>query len=197
MIYVGKSVSVRNLVRTYFARRSERPEKTRRILERIWSVEVERVGSELEALILEARLIRQCRPEFNTQVEVHERSARGDGEQNFVLVLSSSEPGYSELFCVREERAVEQTRVRRDLSDWGRVSQEITFRYFGDADPGPALKEGDEAVLEVLKGWVAQRREDVNLVDMDAFGSTQEAARILGDYVRGCDLDGWEKVWRV
>ena len=88
-------------------------------------------------------------------------------------------------------------RVRRDLSDWGRVSQEITSRYFGDAGPGLAVEGGDAADLEVLKGWVAQRREEVNLIDMDALGSAREAARVLGDYVRGCDLDGWEKVWRV
>jgi hypothetical protein len=197
VIYVGKSINIRDRVRTYFARRSERPEKTRRILERIWSVEVERVGSELEALILESRLIRRCQPEFNTQVAVHDRSARDAVEQNFVLVLPSSESGCAELYCVRRDRAVEQARVRRDLSDWGTVSEQITSRYFGDTGPDPGLEEGDAADSEILRGWVAQNREDVNLVDMDAFGSAQEAARVLGDYVRGCDLDGWEKVWRI
>ena len=38
-------------------------------------MEVETVGSELEALLLEAKLIALCQPEFNTQVDVHKRDA--------------------------------------------------------------------------------------------------------------------------
>ena len=75
VIYVGKAVNLRKRVGSYFARRSERPEKTKRILDRIWSMEVDVVGSELEALIQEAKLITLCQPEFNTQVELHDRKA--------------------------------------------------------------------------------------------------------------------------
>ncbi len=209
VIYVGKSVNLRDRVRVYFSRRSERPEKTRRILERIWSMEVQTVGSELEALLLEARLIRLCKPEFNTQVTVHERGAEMGPVRNFVLVLPSSEPDSLELFCVREAEPLEQARVRRDLSDWSGVSEQIGRLYFGEfssefrvpssefqvADSG--LSEGDAADLEILKRWLAQRQQQVNCVDMDGSGRPEEALRVLGDYVRGCDLEGWEKLWRV
>lgn len=209
VIYVGKSVNLRDRVRVYFSRRSERSEKARRILARIWSMEVQTVGSELEALLLEARLIRLCKPEFNIQMAVHERSAEMDPVRNFVLVLPSSEPDSLELFCIREAEPLEQARVRRDLSDWSGVSEQIERLYFGEfgsefgvpsskfqvADAG--LSEGDAADLETLKRWLAQRQQQVDCVDMDGAGRSEEALRVLGDYVRGCDLEGWEKVWRI
>ena len=76
VVYVGKANHLRDRVRTYFAKRSERAAKTLNILDRIRTVEIEEVGSELEALILEARLIQATRPEFNTQQDVHERKDR-------------------------------------------------------------------------------------------------------------------------
>ena len=84
-IYVGKAVNLRTRVGSYFANRAERPEKTRRILDRIWSMEVETVGSELEALLLESKLIALCQPEFNTQVDVHIREM-DLGANNQVLI---------------------------------------------------------------------------------------------------------------
>ena len=197
VIYVGKSVSLRDRVGTYFSRRSERPEKTKRILDRIWSVEVETVGSELEALLLEARLIRLCRPEFNTQVDVHDRASGAAADGDFVLLLPSVEPDSVELFCIGEGRPPEQHRARRDLSDWEGVSRQVRALYFGNDEPPGPLAEDDAADLEILRSWVARNMDAVNRVDMQAVGGPDEALRVLEDYVRGCDLEGWEKVWRI
>ncbi|MCZ6633243.1 MAG: GIY-YIG nuclease family protein [bacterium] len=195
VIYVGKAVNLRERVGHYFARRSERPEKTQQILDRIWSMEVEMVGSELEALILESELIRLCEPEFNTQVAVHERQADLGSRQNFVLILPSADPDSVELFCVRAGFPIEQVRVRQDLSDWQGVSRQVVRLFF--ESEALLLKEGDRASWEILKSWVVSQQDRVNVVDMERTGPQAEVMRVLSEYISGCEVEGWEKVWRV
>jgi excinuclease UvrABC nuclease subunit len=65
IIYVGKSVCLRKRVRSYFYARQDDSSKLRRLRHEIRSVEWIRTGSELEALLLESRLVKQNQPRFN------------------------------------------------------------------------------------------------------------------------------------
>jgi excinuclease ABC subunit C len=64
VIYVGKAVNLRNRVRSYFGD-SVSDDKTRRLVREIARIEFMVRGSELEALIQEAELIKKYRPRFN------------------------------------------------------------------------------------------------------------------------------------
>jgi excinuclease ABC subunit C len=65
VLYVGKAKSLRSRVRSYFHRQAELSAKNRELVKRIDSVETLVVGSEAEALILEANLIKEHQPRFN------------------------------------------------------------------------------------------------------------------------------------
>ncbi len=66
VIYVGKAVNLRNRVRSYFTDSAAlNDDKTRRLVREIKRVEFMVRGSELEALIQEAELIKKYRPRFN------------------------------------------------------------------------------------------------------------------------------------
>lgn len=195
VIYVGKAVNLRNRVGSYFARRSERPKKTQQILDRIWSMEVETVGSELEALLLEAKLIALCQPEFNTQLDVHKRDVELGSLKNIVLILPSAEPVCIELFCVVNSTSFAQVRARKDLCDWEAVEKVLYELYF-IAELESDLETGDS--FEILKSWVVAKRDAINWVDMDRSGSPEDAMRIVGEYVQQCEDEDWEKIsWRV
>ena len=193
VIYVGKSVHLRDRVKTYFAKRSEREEKTLKILSRIWTVEILEVGSELEALILEARLIQATRPEFNKQVEVHERQDASD-RGPYLLALPSAESASVQLFCVRSDREILAVGVRKDLNDWpdgwSRIS---TFFLAGTTD----LDEGELAAHHILNGWVRQNVEKINLIDVGDAGGDDNLRRLLEEQIQAADDEAWEKVWRV
>jgi len=64
VIYVGKAISLRNRMRSYFQSGNHAP-KTRALVERIADFEFYVTGSELEALVLECNLIKKYRPAFN------------------------------------------------------------------------------------------------------------------------------------
>jgi excinuclease ABC subunit C len=72
VVYVGKAKSLRPRVRSYF-RGSNHSLKTLELVRHVDSVETIIVGSEAEALILEANLIKEHRPRFNIQLRDDKR----------------------------------------------------------------------------------------------------------------------------
>jgi excinuclease ABC subunit C len=73
IIYVGKAISLKNRVRSYFHADSSHDAKTRRLVRDIANIEWIVVGSELEALILEMNLIKKHRPKYNIRLKDDKR----------------------------------------------------------------------------------------------------------------------------
>ncbi len=65
IIYVGKAVSLKHRVRSYFGAAAARDPKVRAMMERARDLEYISTDSEVEALILEANLIKEHRPRYN------------------------------------------------------------------------------------------------------------------------------------
>jgi excinuclease ABC subunit C len=65
ILYVGKAISLRNRVRSYFNSTSSQTPKTQKLVEQINDFEFFVVSSEQEALILELNLIKRYWPPFN------------------------------------------------------------------------------------------------------------------------------------
>ncbi|HEY1015132.1 MAG TPA: excinuclease ABC subunit UvrC [Herpetosiphonaceae bacterium] len=65
IIYVGKSKSLRDRVRSYFGAPRGLTTKTRRLVQNIADMEFITVDTELEALLLEMNLIKKHRPRYN------------------------------------------------------------------------------------------------------------------------------------
>jgi hypothetical protein len=194
VVYVGKSVHLRDRVKTYFAKRSKRTDKTLRILDRIWTVEVEVVGSELEALILEARIIQAMQPEFNKQTEVHERDHLSSRTAPFLVLLPSADPDCIEIFCVRSDREIRRVGVRKDLADWAaswvHVESYLT-QEAADLDPV------EVAGHQILQSWIHQNTEKANLIDVGDAGEKGSLKRLVEEHIRDADNEAWERVWRV
>ena len=72
ILYIGKAKSLRPRVRSYF-RADVREVKTEELVRRVASVETIVVGTEAEALILEANLIKEHHPRFNVQLRDDKR----------------------------------------------------------------------------------------------------------------------------
>lgn len=73
IIYVGKAISLKNRVRSYFHADASHDAKTRRLVREIADIEWIVVGSELEALILEMNLIKKHRPKYNIRLKDDKR----------------------------------------------------------------------------------------------------------------------------
>jgi excinuclease ABC subunit C len=73
VIYVGKSVNLRNRVRSYFYVSAQRDTKTHDLVSRVYDLEFIVTDSELEALILECELIKKYRPRYNVRLKDDKR----------------------------------------------------------------------------------------------------------------------------
>src|SRR5262245_62819217 len=65
VIYVGKAASLRSRVRSYFQEARPRDPKTDALVRQIRDLEYIVTDNELEALMLEATLVRRHRPRYN------------------------------------------------------------------------------------------------------------------------------------
>ncbi len=68
LIYVGKSIRLRERVRSYFSGKAD-CKKVRRLRQEISSLDWQETGSELEALLLESRLVKRNQPRFNVMLK--------------------------------------------------------------------------------------------------------------------------------
>ena len=73
VIYVGKAIDLRSRVRSYFQTSSQESAKVHAIVSEIADLEFIVTDSELEALILEANLIKQHRPRYNVRLKDDKR----------------------------------------------------------------------------------------------------------------------------
>lgn len=73
VVYVGKAKNLRDRVSSYFSQPLGYTRKMDGLIESLSRIEVEVVGSELEALLLESQLIRRYQPRYNTALRSHEQ----------------------------------------------------------------------------------------------------------------------------
>lgn len=113
VIYVGKAVSLRNRVRSYFQSPAGLSAKVRVMTSHIADIDYIVTGSEVEALILEANLIKEYRPRYNVRLR--------DDKAYPYLKLTLNEPF---------PRVVVARRVERDGA-----------KYFGPYTNSNAVRE--------------------------------------------------------
>lgn len=95
ILYVGKAKSLRPRVRSYFRGDASHSVKTRELVRRVASLDTIVVGSEAEALILEANLIKEHHPRFNIQLR--------DDKRYPYLKVTTQEP-FPRVMVTREVR---------------------------------------------------------------------------------------------
>ena len=74
ILYIGKTKSLRKRVRSYLYKSKRHPTRIKRLVHHATAVYYEICGSELKALLLEARLIREHQPPYNSALKEGRRS---------------------------------------------------------------------------------------------------------------------------
>ena len=117
-LYVGKAVNLRRRLRAHFAGRRWRGLKAG--FARAGDADWQDVGSELEALLLEARLIHELAPEVNVQIAepaLGTRAIPSTLVRDVVLVLPSIESDSAEIVAARADGDCLMLRTRRSGVD--------------------------------------------------------------------------------
>lgn len=113
IIYVGKASNLKNRVRQYFQNSRPKDPKTQVLINEISDVEIIEVASEIDALFLEAELIKRYKPPYN----IEER----DDKSNLFIRIDINSPHPTVSF------------TRRPFDDGA--------KYFGPYISGPAIRK--------------------------------------------------------
>ena len=142
-LYVGKTANVRRRLSAHFSYR--RWLVLPPPLARVAAIEWQQTGSEIEALLREAQLIRDLQPVVNIQVAAPRLATRAIPPslvQDVVLLVPSIDPDAAELVAARQGGATMLHRVQRSGAELTQRSREL-WRFFtrrsGDTDGSAPL----------------------------------------------------------
>ncbi len=93
IIYIGKSVSLRKRVKSYF-QKLNLPGLTQKMIMAIADVEVRVCESEFEALLLEAEFINKLQPYFNIRFK---------DDKHFLMIAISQDEDYPRIYTTRKK----------------------------------------------------------------------------------------------
>lgn len=178
-LYVGKANSIRRRLRTHFAERRWRHLKPAfaRAQQGEWQV----VGSEIEALLREAQLIRDLAPPANVQTgppSLDTRAVPPALLRDTLVVLPSAEDGAAELLGVRVDGRIRLLRVPRAAT--GLAARITAFRHFFSDDSSGA-DDHDAAPFDgfapLVFSWLTGRGSSATRLDPHDVGSARELQR--------------------
>jgi excinuclease ABC subunit C len=121
VLYVGKAKNLRNRVRQYFQTSRQVDPRVEVMLSKVTDLEVIVTDSEVEALILEANLIKKLKPRYNVNLK---------DDKSYPWIVITHEP-YPRVFVTRQ--------VRRDGS-----------RYFGPYTDVKNVRSALKAVRDIF-----------------------------------------------
>jgi hypothetical protein len=183
VIYVGKAGNLRRRLRSYFAPRSLEDVKVARIHSQLYSLEFQTCATEVEALLLEMRMIRDFHPAINLQTEVHEQPGRYGRGCNLLLLVPAGDA--AKIYFLKNGAFVAEQSVPLGGAPSKKLGAKIRSLYFRTRRSEP---EGiDERENEIVARWVSRHRKRLNLLDVDEAGTCDSVLRQLGSYFKDPD----------
>lgn len=162
VLYVGKAVNLKRRLRTHFAPRRWRGLKAplARAAQAAW----EEVGSELEALLREAVLIRELQPVVNVQVgppDVRTREVPAALTRDVIVIVPSTEAARVALVAARTDGGWLQIAASRAGHDLDAGARRI-FRFFHSPLHG---REDPSLLAPIVFSWLARRGSEATRLD--------------------------------
>jgi predicted GIY-YIG superfamily endonuclease len=155
-LYVGKAINIRRRLRTHFT--SRRWKAIKSDLARVDDVVWREVGSELEALLLEAQWIRDLAPTVNVQRGEPSNTRRISARyvRDVVVVLPSLDADSVELIAARTSGTTMILRTFRDGHQLA-VDTARLWMFFERGEMLGGLARGERALAPIVFSWLAAR----------------------------------------
>ncbi len=179
VIYVGKSRNLKRRVRSYFLSSGLESAKTRRIHEQLHSIEVRPAANEVEALLLEMRLIRKLRPAVNLQTKIHVRPNR-HGRKNLLLIAGGGADCAAVVYFLKDGLLIGKQSVRLHRTPGAKLRNRIKATYFSKRQK---IRIRDPWKIEIVARWLSRNRNRLNWVDVNEAGDYQNVISLLSDYL--------------
>ena len=198
IIYVGKAANLRNRVRQYFQKSRTRDPKTDALVDEIADTDWMVVDSEIEALFLEAEMIRRYMPRYNILLRDDKSMAyiRIDYDNDFPTVSTTRRPlddgakyfgPYPSTTVVRQAlkllRRIFPFATRRTPGQ-----KRVTLHYHLGLDPG--LEEGKTNIED----YRANLRKLIAMIEGKRKNVEKDLERDMKRAAKASDFEGAAKI---
>ncbi len=194
VLYVGKAANLRARVRSYFQAPEAEDRKLQQLRSQMFVLDYKIVAGELEALLLEHRLIRRLQPEINRQkkivppafpqrarlpciflVPVHPDSATSTKGRVIVYFLSS--------------HSLQRLSVQIGRKPGKRLSRALA-KFYEEAAAGvpQELVSRERERLEIAGRWLQQHAAKINILDPAAGAGLGELEERLHALLRSPEI---------
>ena len=185
IIYVGKSRNLKRRIKSYFTPAALRDSRVRRIHEQLHTFECIVTANEVEALLLEMRMIRDFRPPVNLQEEIHEQPEAYARKWNCLLLVPNPDEVTADLYFLRDGCFAAQASARLGQPAGKRLSSRVRSLYFNPRRRPRKVQESWET--EIVSRWLSANRGRLNFVDVDEAGDSESVIQKLSDYLQDRD----------
>jgi hypothetical protein len=172
-LYVGKAVNLRRRLRTHFADRRWRA--TKPDLARAADAEWRLVGSEIEALLMEAVLIHELQPVVNIQIGepvLRRRDVPRALARDVLVVVPSIEEDSVELVGARVDGGWVIQRTRRNGDDL--AAHSVRLRKFFARSGNQAERSTSVRLAPIVFSWLAGRGATATRLDPQGVKSARD-----------------------
>jgi len=183
VIYIGKSDCLRRRVRSYFTPRALEDPKVARIHAQLSTIETLPCPTEVEALMLELRMIRDFRPPINLQAQVHEQPSRYGQGRNLLLLVPAA--GRCEIYFIKNGRFVAHLAAPLGSAPSRKLQARIRSTFFGKRNRTKICHEEWEA--EIVQRWFSANKKRLNFIDVDEAGGCEPVFQRLTCYLNDPD----------
>lgn len=178
IIYVGKAKNLRQRLSSYFAPEMNPDKKLIAIREQLYDLEIVETGSELEALLVEHRMISQEEPPINTQFAVHERTARQKNRFPQIVILPAAREQEFVLYLLSPETGLKELKIDGDSPGAPALEKAIEEHFFSDTAP---INLAD---YELAMTWLSAHADHTNSIDMRRQTTARETVRLLVQQIK-------------
>jgi hypothetical protein len=169
VIYAGKAGNLKVRINSYFRNTGESVDKIEGILERLGRIEYRVLGSDLEAMIEEYRLIDEHKPVFNTKLRIPERALDAPDR---ILILPSAMQGMLKLYVLSNSLPLRE--IDYDCAARG---DEPLLELLKTIRPSTTTVFDPAKVIALL--YLKRYDENMNSIDIGRYGSPDEVIRAL------------------
>ncbi len=207
IIYVGKALSLRERVRSYFTGKEEK--RIEGLREAVFDISYEQTGCVLSALLQEAELILGLKPVFNTilagedlKKPASRESRTGKsfggptGSRGCLLFLPAVRQDEIDLVLLFEDKALWRTKLSTGLLDLPTIMDDL-FSFITDSSPHEELSPQDLHLIAIVESWLQRNEDLVNLIEIDGDEDRTLLEEKIRLFVESGDWQGEKMVYRL
>lgn len=180
VFYVGKAKRLAARISSYFINMPFPDKKLQTIRDRLFRIEYEQAGSELEALLLEFNYIQKYSPELNIQIQINAQQFQDVISRKIILIIPSQIDNNISLFMLTTEQKARKVVINKIQYDQNEVNSAVKEFYFSGSEVDHSLTDSE---IEIIWRWLKQNQEQVNYLDVEKTAGFVDCCNKLHRYI--------------